>query len=438
MRGSRPGERRGGRQKGTPNKKTALAQAAIAARAANENLSPLDLMLAIMRDPHVALVTRVKIALRALPLLHTKLKAVPSGSSGLGHNGAAVPSSDGAKKSNSDSRKSAPATHGDAKAEAVNNRAAAPSADQPDDSHESSRKSTTNGDASAELGSGGAAAQSVDRPEESETDSRNNAPAATTEAGANHPDRMPLDFLLSVMRHPKTPATLRIKMALATQPYIHPRKSNRPTSPVAAAGDRHGFEVEPALAKKLRNVIARLAQLKRRRNLRPEDQKTVQKLHQKIEAKIATLQCPCPSRYSVEDAARDKQTLARLWRRRRSRAKLTAREDTALAHINARYTAYAWGPEAHGRTRLTALREKRRVFRIAGGPRLSSYERAELRGLATLYPPELSKIDEDYHARELALATLYPPDFHAGESTFEDFEEFVEVPPFFTGNPNYL
>ena len=195
-------------------------------------------------------------------------------------------------------------------------------------------------------------------------------------------------------------------MALATQPYIHPRKSNRHTSPVAAAGDRHGFEMEPALAKKLRNEIARLGQLKRRRNPRPEDQKTVQKLHQKIEAKIATLQCPCPSRYSVEDAARDKQTLARLWRRRRSRAKLTAREDTALAHINARYTAYAWGPEAHGRTRLTALREKRRVFRMAGGPGLSSYERAELRGLATLYPPELSKINEDYHARKSASAPL--------------------------------
>ena len=92
--------------------------------------------------------------------------------------------------------------------------------------------------------------------------------------------------------------------------------------------------------------------LKRRRNPRPEDQKTEQKLHQKIEAKIATLQCPCPSRYSVEDAARDEQTLARLWRRgRRSRAELTAREDTALAHINARYAAYARGPEAHGRAR---------------------------------------------------------------------------------------
>ena len=75
---------------------------------------------------------------------------------------------------------------------------------------------------------------------------------------------------------------------------------------------------------------------------------------------------------------------------------------------------------------------------MAGGPGLSSYERAELRSLATLYPPELFKIDEDCHAHESALATLYPPDFHAGESTFEDFEEFVKVPPFFTGNPNYL
>ena len=46
--------------------------------------------------------------------------------------------------------------------------------------------------------------------------------------------------------------------------------------------------------------------------------------------------------------------------------------------------------------------------------------------------------DEDFHARKSALATLNPPDFHASKSTFEDFEEFVEVPPFFTGIPNYL
>ena len=57
--------------------------------------------------------------------------------------------------------------------------------------------------------------------------------------------------------------------------------------------------------------------------------------------------------------------------------------------------------------------------------------------LATLYPPELSEIDEDFLARESAFATLDLPDFHAGKLTFEDFEEFGEVPPFITGNPNY-
>ena len=41
---------------------------------------------------------------------------------------------------------------------------------------------------------------------------------------------------------------------------------------------------------------------------------------------------------------------------------------------------------------------------MAGGPRLSPYERAELRCLATLYPPELSTIDQDFHAHESAFS----------------------------------
>jgi len=75
MRGSRPGEHRGGRQKGTPNKKTAYVRAVMAAHAAQENVSPLDLILAVMREPHVALGQRVKMALKSLPHVHTKAKA---------------------------------------------------------------------------------------------------------------------------------------------------------------------------------------------------------------------------------------------------------------------------------------------------------------------------------------------------------------------------
>src|SRR5689334_86463 len=84
MRGSRPGERRGGRQKGTPNKKTAYVRTVMAAHLANPNLTPIDLMLAVMRDPHVALDTRVKMALKALPRLHRKLR-VGDPASGAGH-----------------------------------------------------------------------------------------------------------------------------------------------------------------------------------------------------------------------------------------------------------------------------------------------------------------------------------------------------------------
>ena len=62
----------------------------------------------------------------------------------------------------------------------------------------------------------------------------------------------------------------------------------------SVVADRFGFTVEPALAGKLRNEIARLSVLKKRRNLHPRDQKAIQKLNEKIDAKLATLQCPCP------------------------------------------------------------------------------------------------------------------------------------------------
>jgi hypothetical protein len=82
----------------------------------------------------------------------------------------------------------------------------------------------------------------------------------------------------------------------------------------------------------------------------------------------AALQCPCPSRYTMEHAKGDRQRLERLWRKRRSRKKLNAIEDATLAHINARYMAFVLGPEMQGRARLAELKEKERRFRLAFGP----------------------------------------------------------------------
>src|SRR5260370_1994642 len=71
-RGSKPGERRGGRQRGTPNKKTALRNAALAAAAANPEVSPLEFLLGIMRDPNVSSEFRIKAAQATFPFVHAK------------------------------------------------------------------------------------------------------------------------------------------------------------------------------------------------------------------------------------------------------------------------------------------------------------------------------------------------------------------------------
>jgi hypothetical protein len=71
-RGSKPGERRGGRQLGTPNKTTVLANTAFAAATSNPELSPLDFFLAVMRDPSIPADWRFKAAQAAAPYFHPK------------------------------------------------------------------------------------------------------------------------------------------------------------------------------------------------------------------------------------------------------------------------------------------------------------------------------------------------------------------------------
>lgn len=71
-RGSKPGERRGGRRRGTPNRATALRNAAICA--ASSNSSPLDFLLRLMRDPNLPAELRVDMAKSAAPFVHTRRK----------------------------------------------------------------------------------------------------------------------------------------------------------------------------------------------------------------------------------------------------------------------------------------------------------------------------------------------------------------------------
>lgn len=62
----------GGRRKGTPNRATATRQAAVAA----SGLSPLDVMLAIMRDEKMPVAVRCDMAKAAAPYVHPRLASV--------------------------------------------------------------------------------------------------------------------------------------------------------------------------------------------------------------------------------------------------------------------------------------------------------------------------------------------------------------------------
>jgi hypothetical protein len=72
MRGSKPGERRGGRRKGTPNRKS-VAQVEAAAAG---GLMPLEHMLGVMCDPGEPVERRLAAAVAAARYCHCKLKAI--------------------------------------------------------------------------------------------------------------------------------------------------------------------------------------------------------------------------------------------------------------------------------------------------------------------------------------------------------------------------
>jgi hypothetical protein len=73
MRGSKPGERRGGRQRGTPNKATVAKAAALKAASADPAVTPLQFLLGVMRDPTSPTDLRIQVARAAAPLVHGKL-----------------------------------------------------------------------------------------------------------------------------------------------------------------------------------------------------------------------------------------------------------------------------------------------------------------------------------------------------------------------------
>ena len=73
--GSKPGERRGGRQKGTRNKRESLRQQAIE----QTGVTPLEFMLGVMANADNSPLMRLDAAKSAAPYVHARLQSVTLG-----------------------------------------------------------------------------------------------------------------------------------------------------------------------------------------------------------------------------------------------------------------------------------------------------------------------------------------------------------------------
>jgi hypothetical protein len=347
-RGSRPGERRGGRKKGIPNKKTALRNAALNAAAADPNFSPLDYLLNVMGEQAFPLETRVAAAREALPYFHSKLLA-------------------------STERQATPGRYGDAfrgdKGGSAGQRSI----------HVRILKGGSEGAAN-----GGDADTPRDKSG-SNASAKHRSPHAV--GTARDGTLTPLQFLLDVMRAPNTPAHFRLRIAAVVAPYVHfKRAADGP--PRIVVEDPTGFSIDPARALELRDAKDRYDVVYRTRISQPEHwNREAAGLEARIAAIEKGLQCPCPSRYGEEQRNRDKDRLKELLRVRYSGLKLSMQEDIEEAWLTARVAAYSF-EEDEIRFRIINLKARE----DSRSEPLTLKEQNDLRILRALYPKK--PIDE--------------------------------------------
>ena len=221
-RGSRPGERRGGRKRGTPNKKTVLKNALFCAAAVGPITSPLDFMLGLMRDPKVPTDLRLDMAVAAAPFVHSKPQAPPrvrtnpmDSSPIKGLPDSALRTMDAELRAAGGSLRGGDVT---------------------------SRSKT----AASELTLSSASESALPELTASSLSPAGSSESAATDRSSDSvvPELMPLDFLLSVMADPDATPKQRIKAARAAARYMH---AAVPPDKLAAV-DEYGFAISRTLA----------------------------------------------------------------------------------------------------------------------------------------------------------------------------------------------
>ena len=202
-----------------------------------------------------------------------------------------------------------------------------------------------------------------------------------------------LDLLLSIAKDAAaTPAERRKAAAQLAEYFLpkNPRGRNRRRGKLPK--DEYGFGVDPDLAGELRDSKLRLDCLPLSNKLTPYIvAQRARRIQARIRAIQQSLECPCPSKYGVNEFQRDRERLDGFSRKRASRKILAFDEEIEEAHRMARHDSFWFGPEVAARRRLTDLREKKRGADIGGGRPLTHAEEAMLRCLALLYPRSRSR-----------------------------------------------
>ena len=258
-----------------------------------------------------------------------------------------------------------------------------------------------------------------------------------------------LDVLLSVVQDTTTAPAQRRKVALEVALHFLPKNPARGWP--GSIADEFGFVISPKMAREYRDSKLQLRHLSDSAGSNvPATQKKADKLRARIEMILQRLECPCPARYNIEQWRKDRERVLELVQRRQSKIVLTEEENAEEAHLVARSDSLLAGAAEAAKERLYDLREKARLSKNGAGRRLTRQEQANLRLLRLLYPssPFFSyDPDEDlqYHPLRDELfaedGNLYPRNSRLrpvpSSPEDADFVEFVDVPRYITGNPNY-
>jgi hypothetical protein len=392
-RGSKPGERRGGRKLGTPNKKTLVRHAFIDAVAADRNLLPLHFFLRLMHQPTLPLAIRVHAAEEALPFVHAKPRPPKKLEGPLPQDGSSEPRvklrrKTDADPSDLDELDLGPELHGGRnESDDTDGAIVQPGLTEPSEGTGQPDEPVAQpgaADPSVQHGSAAPALQAALAGAEAAKPTGGEAQAAGAKA------LTPLAFLRAVLRHPETPVHLRLKVASVIAPYFHAKAAcPEPESESEfVCEDQYGFAVEPALAKNLSNTQKALDDLPRHEgSYEHQRDDLIKRLAQ------AKKSLHCPEAYHWDDVAEDQKRLCHLAAKRKAQG-LTPAEDAEQIHLTARAFSHENSAE-HAerelehiererlRRRRSDLYEKWRQYAI------SSDEQAEFDHLrATLRPTD--------------------------------------------------